>query len=73
MPLPMSLRTRSRNASLLGDHGPDFMLEEGDIRLEDYLNDKIQIATDFDNLDGLFVSVETQKQQLEEQVGHHDR
>ncbi|RDW63962.1 hypothetical protein BP5796_10464 [Coleophoma crateriformis] len=41
---------------------------ERDIRLEDYLNDKLQTALDFENLDSLIQNVEIQKTQLQEQL-----
>ena len=41
---------------------------EHDIRLDDYLNDKIQTTSDFKNIASLIASVEDQKRLLEEQV-----
>lgn len=41
---------------------------EKDIRLEDYINDKIQTTADLGNLASLISNVEIQKKQLEEQV-----
>jgi hypothetical protein len=61
------LRDRSPLAILL-DPQNDIPLGERDIRLEDYLNDKIQTVTDFESLESLIASVEAQKQQLEDQV-----
>jgi hypothetical protein len=55
--------------AILLDPKTDIPLGERDIRVEDYLNDKIQTATDFENLDRLIASVEAQKLQLEDQVG----
>jgi RAD50-interacting protein 1 len=55
--------------AILLDPQKDIPMGERDIRVEDYLNDKIQTATDFESLESLIVSVEAQKQQLEEQVG----
>lgn len=43
---------------------------ERDIRVDDYLNDKLQTITDFEDLDTLIASVETQRIQLQDQVGH---
>ncbi|KAN0101854.1 RINT-1 family protein-like protein [Hyaloscypha variabilis] len=60
-------RDRSPLAILL-DPKTDIPLGERDIRLEDYLNDKIQTATDFESLESLIANVEAQKQQLEEQL-----
>jgi hypothetical protein len=48
----------------------DISLSERDIRLEDYLDDKIQVASDFDSLASLIANVELQKEQLEQQVSH---
>jgi hypothetical protein len=63
------IRDRSPLAVLL-DPNTDIPLGERDIRLEDYLNDKIQTATDFESLESLIASVEAQKQQLEDQVSN---
>ncbi|RWA11204.1 hypothetical protein EKO27_g3901 [Xylaria grammica] len=41
---------------------------EPDIRLEDYLDDKLQSAADFENLDSLIASVEVQRNQLQTQL-----
>ncbi|KAI1112879.1 RINT-1 family protein [Nemania sp. NC0429] len=41
---------------------------EPDIRLEDYLDDKLQSTADFENLDGLIASVEVQRSQLQTQL-----
>ncbi|KAK4664941.1 uncharacterized protein QC763_509030 [Podospora pseudopauciseta] len=41
---------------------------EHDIRLEDYLDDKLQSTTDFDHLDTLLSSVEHQRSQLQSQL-----
>ncbi|KAH8791597.1 RINT-1 family protein-like protein [Hyaloscypha finlandica] len=54
--------------AILLDPKTDIPLGERDIRVEDYLNDKIQTATDFENLDRLIASVEAQKLQLEDQL-----
>lgn len=60
-------RERSPVAILL-DPARDIPLGERDIRVEDFLNDKIQTIFDLEDLESLIASVETQKQQLEEQV-----
>ncbi|KAI0845909.1 TIP-1 family-domain-containing protein [Daldinia vernicosa] len=39
-----------------------------DIRLEDYLDDKLQSSTDFENLDSLIANVEVQRSQLQTQL-----
>ncbi|KAI0531701.1 RINT-1 family protein [Xylaria digitata] len=41
---------------------------EPDIRLEDYLDDKLQSTADFENLDSLIASVEVQRSQLQTQL-----
>ncbi|KAI0409272.1 RINT-1 family protein [Xylaria palmicola] len=41
---------------------------EPDIRLEDYLDDKLQSTADFENLDGLIALVEVQRSQLQTQL-----
>ncbi|KAI0886545.1 TIP-1 family-domain-containing protein [Annulohypoxylon maeteangense] len=41
---------------------------EPDIRLEDYLDDKLQSTTDFESLDNLLASVEIQRNQLQTQL-----
>ena len=46
---------------------------EPDIRLEDYLDDKLQSAADFENLDSLIANVEVQRTQLQEQLDHATR
>jgi len=46
----------------------DIPLGERDIRVEDYLNDKIQTAADLGDISSLLASVELQKTQLESQV-----
>jgi hypothetical protein len=55
------------------DSKADITLGEGDVRLEDYLNDKIQTRPDLTNLAGLMENIELQKKQLEDQVGFHHR
>jgi hypothetical protein len=70
MPSLSISRERSPLAILL-DPKKDIAVSERDIRLEDYLNDKIQTAADFDSLASLIANVEIQKKQLEEQVSDH--
>ncbi|KAI0196998.1 RINT-1 family protein [Astrocystis sublimbata] len=41
---------------------------EPDIRLEDYLDDKLQSSVDFENLDSLIANVEIQRSQLQAQL-----
>lgn len=46
--------------------------EDQDIRVEDYLNDKLQTYADLENLDSLLETVKQQQKLLREQVnGHH--
>jgi len=53
--------------------------EERDIRVEDYLNDKLQNSTDLANIDALLEDVKAQQILLQQQVGissfyqHHRR
>lgn len=54
--------------SVLRDPKNEIPRGEQDIRLDDYLNDKIQTTSDFKNLASLIASVEDQKKLLEEQV-----
>lgn len=53
---------------VLGDPKTEIPRGEHDIRLDDYLNDKIQTTSDFKNIASLIESVEVQKKQLEQQV-----
>lgn len=43
--------------------------EERDIRVDDYLNDKLQIDADLENLDSLLLNVKSQQTLLRKQVG----
>lgn len=43
---------------------------ERDIRVDDFLNDKLQTSADFEDLDTLIANVETQRAQLQGQVGY---
>lgn len=63
----MATRGQSANALVLSPSA-DVPLGEADIRLEDYLNDKLQTVADLGSLPSLIASVEVQKRQLEEQV-----
>lgn len=49
-------------------HSPRFSGEDRDIRVEDYLNDKLQTAADLDNLDALLENVRDRQNLLKEQV-----
>ncbi len=42
--------------------------EERDIRVDDYLNDKLQVASDLDKLDTLLLNVRDQQALLRKQV-----
>jgi hypothetical protein len=70
MAAPSAYRDPSPVAILL-DPKAEIPVGERDIRLEDYLNDKIQTPADFGDLAGLIENVETQKKQLEKQVSIH--
>ena len=45
------------------------LTEERDIRVDDYLNDKLQIGPDLENLDSLLLNVKNQQTLLRKQVG----
>jgi hypothetical protein len=64
--VPSISRERSPIA-VLADRG-SIDSGERDIRLDDYLNDKLQTIADFESLDSLIASVETQRIQLQDQV-----
>lgn len=67
----MSKNEKPRGQSpvaVLLDPQTDIPIGERDIRLEDYLNDKVQALADLNNLTTLLESVEVHTQQLEEQV-----
>lgn len=61
------IRDRTPIASL-DDPKRSIPVGEQDIRLDDYLNDKIQTLTDFDDLDALLANVDVQRIQLQDQV-----
>lgn len=48
------------------------LTEERDIRVDDYLNDKLQIAADLESLDSLLLNVKSQQTLLRKQVGYPD-
>ncbi|RDL31891.1 RINT-1 family protein-like protein [Venustampulla echinocandica] len=64
---PLTARDHSPLAVLL-DPKQDIPQAELDIRLDDYLNDKIQTAADFGGLANLLANVDIQKKQLENQL-----
>jgi hypothetical protein len=66
-PVPLISRERSPIAVLADRRSID--IGERDIRVDDYLNDKLQTASDFANVDSLLASVENQRIQLQDQVG----
>lgn len=68
MPSSSITRDKSPLAVLIDPQRMNPELEK-DVRLEDYLNDKIQTSTDFGNLKSLIANVDLQKKQLEKQVG----
>ena len=45
--------------------------EDREIRVEDYLNDKLQNSTDLANIDTLLEDVKAQQVLLQKQVSHH--
>lgn len=49
-------------------NGNSSEFEEDNIRIDDYINDKLQTWADFAQLDSLIASVETQRVQLNHQV-----
>jgi hypothetical protein len=57
--------------AILMDPKKDIPPSERDIRLEDWLNDKIQSSADFSKLGSLMEKVDIQKKQLEQQVLLH--
>lgn len=67
-PIPSISREHSPIAVLADRKAID--VGERDIRVDDYLNDKLQTESDFADLDSLIASVETQHIQLQEQVGN---
>jgi hypothetical protein len=70
-PATMPSILRERNPlSTLTDPKPDIAPGERDIRMNDYVNDKIQTAADLEDLESLIASVEIQHKLLEEQVSN---
>lgn len=63
-----SLSRKKSPVAVLLNPQMDIPLGERDIRVEDYLNDKIQTAADLGDISSLLASVELQKTQLESQV-----
>ena len=63
-------REKSPIAVLLNPEN-DCTIGERDIRVEDYLNDKLQTASDLIDIPGLLASVEAQRLQVEAQVRTH--
>lgn len=57
--------------AILKDPEKDIPLYERDIRLEDWLNDKIQTTADLSDLAKLIETVEIQKKQLDQQASLH--
>lgn len=51
-----------------GTSGSGISGEQQDVRIEDYLNDKLQTAADLDNLDALLKASQKQQTLLKEQV-----
>lgn len=63
-----SICREQRSLSFAHDPKADGSHGEADVRLEDYLNDKIQTRADLASLASLMANVELQKKQLEDQV-----
>lgn len=68
MAVPFSEIQRERSPIAILKDRNDVHSSEDDIRLDDYLNDKLQTAADFEDLDSLIASVEEQRSQLQSQV-----
>ncbi|KAI9643312.1 hypothetical protein NHQ30_007931 [Ciborinia camelliae] len=66
--MSLSIEQGPSPMAYLLDPNTDIPVGERKIRIEDYLNDKIQIATDLGNLSSLLNNVELKKQQLDDQV-----
>ena len=66
-PIPSISREQSPITVLVDRRSID--AGERDIRVDDFLNDKLQTDADFADLDSLIASVETQRIQLQDQVG----
>lgn len=56
--------------AVLTDPKNDVPASERDMRLEDWLNDKIQASADLQSIASLIEAVEVQKTQLDQQVNH---
>lgn len=67
MATPSEIERERSPIAILRDRN-DVHSSEDDIRLDDYLNDKLQTAADFQDLDSLIASVEEQRSQLQSQV-----
>jgi hypothetical protein len=65
-----SIRRYPSPMAVLVDPKNDIPVGERDIRLEDYLNDKIQTKVDLGNLASLIATVDLQKKLLDQQVNH---
>jgi hypothetical protein len=72
MASPTNIREHSPLA-ILTDPKRDIPIGEIDIRVDDYLNDKIQTTADLKDLESLIAKVEEQKEILQTQVGHSPR
>ena len=68
MEVPSSTVRGTSPLAILVDPENDIPAGERDIRLEDWLNDKIQTAVDLADLANLMATVDQRKKQLEEQV-----
>lgn len=67
--LPMTSTFRDRSpVAVLMDPKNDVPASERDMRLEDWLNDKIQASADLHSIASLIEAVDVQKTQLDQQV-----
>lgn len=62
-------KNRAAPVAVLLDPKSDIPLGEKNVKLDDYLNDKIQTRADFATLPSLLAKVEAQRRDLERQVG----
>jgi hypothetical protein len=68
MGVPVPPREGNTPIAVLLYPGDDIPREEKNIKLDDYLNDKIQARADFASLPTLLLKVEGQRRDLEKQV-----
>ncbi|RAL61988.1 hypothetical protein DID88_002477 [Monilinia fructigena] len=66
--MPLSIEQERSPMAYLLDPNADIPVGERSIRVEDYLNDRIQITADLGNLTSLLDNIELKKKQLDEQL-----